>query len=141
MQTAELEHWIKQLPVDEVRQQIRDLELQLARAKQALSLYESLSNGATPAGAKPEDGSGSQQTLGAAPSKPAAIAAVLRDHHPKHLKPGTIFDALVANEWIANTPVKRKGFYATMSRLNGEGRIQRHPDGGYTLPSDSPELP
>lgn len=141
VQTAELENWIKALPVEEVRQQIRDLELQLARAKQALALYESLSNGAAPATVEPQGGSGSQQTLGASPSKPAAISAVLRDRHPEHVTPGAILEALIANGWVADTRRARRGFYATMSRLNGEGRILRHPDGGYTLPPDSSELP
>lgn len=135
MQPADLDNWIKQLPAEEVRAEIRDLEVRLDRAKQALALYESLSNGGSEGGT-----AAANQPSTDKPSKPAAIAAVLRDHDPEHLAPGDIWRALVERAWIQNDTRHRKRFYSTMSRLTGEGRIVRHGDGAYTLPPNSPEL-
>ena len=121
-----IDAWLKDFPRQEAEVRVRDLEAELARWRSALAMHESLTGR--------EDSSQESRT----PTKPQAIATILGGASHA-LSPGEILTEMVKREWLPNDAKSKKRFYATMSRLTGEGRIIRLADGRYLLPRDSQE--
>lgn len=123
----ELETWLEEFPIDEVRSRIDELERELLRWRNALSIYDSLTG---TNGGSPEAGTGEK------PTKPQAITLILRESGGRPQKPGDIRRAMVERGWLEDGPKAAKRFYATMSRMNAEGRILRLQDKSYVLPGE-----
>jgi hypothetical protein len=121
-----LDSWLKEFPREEAETKILELEKELARWRNALAIHEGLT------------GNGGSPFAPQTPTKPQAIATILQNaSHP--LTPGEILTEMVKREWLPGDAKAKKRFYATMSRLTAEERINRLEDGRYVLPPNSQE--
>ena len=123
---TQLEAWLGEFPREEAEARIAQLERELVRWRNALSMHDALT-GRNGAAAIKE---------GEIPTKPQAIQMILREAHGRPMAPGEILKEMVKRKWLGDGPKFRKRFYATMSRMNREGRIVRTGDQRYILPPD-----
>jgi hypothetical protein len=123
---TQLEAWLGEFPRDEAEARIAHLERELVRWRNALAMHDALTgrNGTV------------EVKEGEIPTKPQAIQMILRENQNQPMAPGQIRKTMIDKGWLPADRAYQKRFYATMSRLNGEGRILRLQDGRYVLPPD-----
>lgn len=128
--STQLEVWLQGFPRREVEARVRELESQLAQARNALALHDSFASSRETAS---QNGSSVEPPA----NRPAAIRRVLRDNGNQPMKSGEIMATLIDQGWLSDSDQDRKRFYSTLSKMATRGHVLRLHDRRYMLPQDA----